>query len=380
MLKVILPLWYKLWCIGPVDEKQVAFIEVKLPSLSDNFFVLQEKLEKEYSIETYFLRNSFVSKGGYFVRCFRMLKGLARSKYAFVSEANYVLGAINLRKDTKLVQVWHACGAFKKFGYSTMDAEFGASRRDMLRFPTHRNYSLVAVSSPSIVWAYKEAMGIEEDNIVEPLGVSRTDLFYQQGYIKAAKEKLEKYVPMASKKKCILYAPTFRGNVEQADSPDALDLSLFRREFEEDYILLLKYHPLASGKIEIKEEDQSFVYNLSADFSVNELLCACDVCISDYSSLIFEYSIFKKPIFLFTYDLDEYYNNRGFYYDIRDMLPGSLCMTNASLVEKIKDIENYNIEVLEEFWEKYMRSCDGKATERILDYIGIKRSADLKKC
>jgi CDP-ribitol ribitolphosphotransferase len=371
MLKIILPVWYKLCCICPVNEKSVVFIEVKLPEISDNFLVLQDRLKDDYQITNYFLRNSFVGKLEYFKRCFQMLKGLARAKYAFVSEATYVLGTIRLRKGTKLVQTWHACGAFKKFGYSTMDAEFGATKKEMLRYPTHRNYTLVSVSSPSIVWAYKEAMGIDDDNIVKPLGVSRTDLFFQENYIEKARKKLEEKVPAAKGKKCLLYAPTFRGNVENAESPAEIDLSLFRENFEDEYILLLKFHPLASDSIKIKEEDAGFVYDLSKDFSVNELLCTCDICISDYSSLIFEYAIFKKPIFLFTYDLDAYYNNRGFYYDIKSMLPGSLCMTNEELIAKIKQIDAYDMDCLEEFREKYMASCDGKATERILKYIGI---------
>lgn len=371
MLKLILPGWYKLWCICPVNEKSAVFIEVKFPEVSDNFIELQQRMKEKYQITNYFLRNSYVGKIEYFKRCFHMLKGLARAKYAFVNEANYVLGTIHLRKETKLVQTWHACGAYKKFGYSSIGGEFGASKSDKLRYPTHRNYTLVPVSSPAIVWAYEEAMGIEGTGIVQPLGVSRTDLFFQDSYIEKARKKLEEKIPAAKEKKCILYAPTFRGNVGDAENPNEIDLSAFRENFQDEYILLLKFHPLASDSIKIKEEDASFAYDLTKDFTVNELLCTCDICISDYSSLIFEYAIFKKPIFLFTYDLDAYYNDRGFYYDIKTMLPGSLCMTNEELIDKIKHIESYDMDCLERFREKYMASCDGKATDRILKYIGI---------
>ena len=371
MLKLILPGWYKLWCICPVNEKSAVFIEVKFPEVSDNFIELQQRMKEKYQITNYFLRNSYVGKIEYFKRCFHMLKGLARAKYAFVNEANYVLGTIHLRKETKLVQTWHACGAYKKFGYSSIGGEFGASKSDKLRYPTHRNYTLVPVSSPAIVWAYEEAMGIEGTGIVQPLGVSRTDLFFQDSYIEKARKKLEEKIPAAKEKKCILYAPTFRGNVGDAENPTEIDLSAFRENFQDEYILLLKFHPLASDSIKIKEEDASFAYDLTKDFTVNELLCTCNICISDYSSLIFEYAIFKKPIFLFTYDLDAYYNDRGFYYDIKTMLPGSLCMTNEELIDKIKHIESYDMDCLERFREKYMASCDGKATDRILKYIGI---------
>ena len=107
MLKLILPGWYKLWCICPVNEKSAVFIEVKFPEVSDNFIELQQRMKEKYQITNYFLRNSYVGKIEYFKRCFHMLKGLARAKYAFVNEANYVLGTIHLRKETKLVQTWH---------------------------------------------------------------------------------------------------------------------------------------------------------------------------------------------------------------------------------------------------------------------------------
>ena len=99
------------------------------------------------------------------------------------------------------------------------------------------------------------------------------------------------------------------------------------------------------------------------------MLCCADILISDYSSLIFEYSLFEKPMIFFGPDIDRYNQDRGFFQDYFSMIPGPLCRTNEELIEIIENIDSYNLENIKIFKNKYMSSCDGKSTERILNYI-----------
>ena len=62
-----------------------------------------------------------------------------------------------------------------------------------------------------------------QEEIVQPLGISRTDLFYRQEFLDGARRKLYEQVPEAKGKKVLLYAPTFRGRVADAVSPQVLD-------------------------------------------------------------------------------------------------------------------------------------------------------------
>ena len=96
-----------------------------------------------------------------------------------------------------------------------------------------------------------------------------------------------------------------------------------------------------------------------------------DVCVSDYSSLVFEYSIFERPMAFFVYDLDEYIDDRGLYYDFDEITPGPLCFTTNELIEYIEGIERNGFDPAEvaAFKERFMCSCDGHSTERILEYI-----------
>lgn len=61
------------------------------------------------------------------------------------------------RKGTEVIQLWHACGAFKKWGYSTADLKWGADRKSLERYPIHNTYTAVTVSARNIIPYYAEA-------------------------------------------------------------------------------------------------------------------------------------------------------------------------------------------------------------------------------
>ena len=78
---------------------------------------------------------------------------------------------------------------------------------------------------------------------------------------------------------------------------------------------------------------------------VNELLKISDILISDYSGIIFDYSIFERPIFSFAYDYEKYLELRGCYIDITKELPNGICKTEDELLEKVSN-RNYEEEAI----------------------------------
>ena len=83
------------------------------------------------------------------------------------------------------------------------------------------------------------------------------------------------------------------------------------------------------------KECQSFAYDVSDAFVIEELLCVSDLCISDYSSLVFEYSLFERPMLFFAYDFEEYGEWRGFYYDYHELTPGPVVHTTQEIVDYV---------------------------------------------
>lgn len=368
----------------PVDENKVVFVEIRHPHITNSFEVVFDELVNnyDYTVHSHFLLNSNTLRTDYAKRVINAVQDIATAKYVFLNEGSNAISAIPLRPETKVIQLWHGCGAFKKFGFSTADLIFGASRKEQLKHPFNKNYSLVTVSSPEVVWAYKEAMNIPEDSdIVQPTGSSRTDVFYSDEFISAAYENVYRHVPQAKGKKVILYAPTFRGRVARAKTPDMLNVKMFYENLGDEYILLFKHHPVVKDRPVIEKQYSDFALDVTDTLSIEDLLCVSDICISDYSSLVFEYSLFEKPLIFFAYDLDEYFDWRGFYYDYFELAPGLIAKTNFEMIDYIKHIdERFDKQAVKDFRYKFMRSCDGNATKRILEYAFENLEEHRKPC
>ena len=358
----------------PVNERKVVFVETRVSSLSDNFTLLYDELTKRYNftVHVHCLKEISVSKPEYLRNCRKMLADIATAKYVFLNDASNVVSCIDKRPETIITQLWHACGAFKRFGLSTADHLFGLDEKDTRRHPFYANLNYVTVSSPEIVWAYAEAMDLKgKEETIVATGVSRTDIFYQEEFHQAAREHLYEVFPAAKGKKVILFAPTFRGRVAVAQTADQFDPEIFYRDLREDYVVVTKHHPYVK-KLPVLPEHlkDTFIYDATHTLSIEELLCVSDICISDYSSLIYEYSLLSRPMLFFAYDLEDYFDWRGFYYNYEELTPGPVCRTNEEMTEYILHVdERFDPKQVEAFRERFMSACDGHATQRIMDLV-----------
>ena len=109
-----------------------------------------------------------------------------------------------------------------------------------------------------------------------------------------------------------------------------------KKELGGEYILLIKRHGFVKKKWDIPESCADFAFDVSESMNIEDLLFVSDICITDYSSLIFEYSLFERPMFFFAFDLDEFYDYRGFFYDYTDFAPGPIVKTTEGLICKKK--------------------------------------------
>ncbi len=369
-----LPSFYNRHRTEPVDEKKVIFLEPAQPKLTNNLQLICDRLEASgrYTVHKHFLRSNIDYRRQWKKNCAAFLEDLATAKYVFLAEGSMVLSCVDLRKETIVVQTWHGCGAFKRFGYSTVDMKFGGDHWVQERHPLNKNYTYVTVSSPEVCWAYVEAMRLEgHEDIVQPVGVSRTDVFFDQERIRQACEDICRRFPAAKGKKIILYAPTFRGRVKEAEAPDQIDIRAFEKALGDQYVMIIKHHQLVKHLPPVPEElEGTFVCDGSGSMNIDELLMASDICISDYSSLVFEYSLFERPMLFYAYDLEDYCDWRGFYYDYSEMTPGPVCRTNEEMIDYIKNIDTrFDRQKVRDFRLRFMGSCDGHSTDRILKLV-----------
>ena len=180
-------LYYRIWpavyrraAKKPIDEKKV-LLASNSKMLPDNLSCMKRELEARGMHCTEMLipagAGSISARVAEFRQNIRFQREYATSKLVFVEDAFFPLFANHPRKGTEVIQLWHACGAFKKWGYSTADLKWGADRKSLERYPIHNTYTAVTVSARNIIPYYAEAFNCPE-RIIRPLGVPRTDIYF----------------------------------------------------------------------------------------------------------------------------------------------------------------------------------------------------------
>jgi len=360
-----------------VDSSKVLFLDLKSATMPDAFDLMFERVAASgYDAQFVGLgQNEGVGWVAYYRRCLELMPDLAAAAYVFLADANDVVSCVKLRPETKVVQLWHACGAFKKFGVSTADLKFGGTRKEVERHPFYRNLSLVTVSSPEVEWAYREAMMLEDTpEVVRALGVSRTDSFFKEGFVEHARQQIEQAVPQVAGKRILFYAPTFRGKASEATGPDSFDIAAAKKQLGDSWVLLIKHHPFVKRTPLIPPGCDDFAISVK-DLPTDVLMGAADALMTDYSSVVFEFSLFDRPMLFFAYDIEEYDDWRGFYYDYNEMTPGPVLSTTQEVIDAVANVDDwFNADgraCVQDFRAKFMSACDGHATTRICEAVGI---------
>ena len=335
-----------------INDNLVSFIIDSNESFSGNLVYIKEELEKRGNFQFNFYYKDKLSLSS--------LKKLATSKYVFLNDNFFPLAFMNFNSETTVIQLWHAPGAFKKFGGSVENAS-------MLKLISD-NTDYLIITSPYIEDYYSEAFQIDKSKI-RPLGLPRADYYFKNHDINKLRQEFNKKYDIDSNKKIILYAPTFRENAEESNNVfNYLNFDEFNAKLGDDYVLVLRLHP----KIKKFYSDEISVRGDYVDCSdyknEQELLLLSDILITDYSSIMIEFGLLNKPIVFFAYDLDNYMSNeRGFYLDYKNDLPGPIVYTTDELIDVIS--EGIDTSKLESFTKTQFGEINGEASKRIVDFI-----------
>lgn len=184
-------------------------------------------------------------------------------------------------------------------------------------------------------------------------------------------KKVRDYFGLSEDKKIVLYAPTFRA--DHSTEPYNIDYDKLRasckKRFGKDFVVLVRLHPNIMYKCEFLKFKEGEIVNATHYADMQELLVASDICITDYSSLMFDFALSHKPCFQFATDIESYKKDRNFYFEI-DKLPFSVAQNNEELVKNILEFSQEEYEKrLIEFYNKVGMIMDGNASERCAEYI-----------
>lgn len=290
----------------------------------------------------------------------------ATADYIFIEDYQPMINELPIasKKDVKLVQLWHANGAFKTFGYSRL----GKPAAPLLSGENHKIYDYSFVSSEYVAHHYAEAFAIPEKNVIAT-GIPKTDQFFSSEYIKGIQTKVfNEYPRLNDFEEIILFGPTFRGGgPKTAYFPfhklKLQDIAEYCRE--NNAVFIIKAHFLVKNKFEIPEVYSDVILDFTEYREINDLLCVSDVLITDYSSTVYEASILNIPMVFYAFDQEEYISSRGFYEEYEEFVPGKIVNNFNQLIAVLKE-KNYEHEKVEIFKNKNFDFSDGQSSSRIL--------------
>ncbi len=260
-------------------------------------------------------------------------------------------------KKTIYINTWHG-SAIKKMGNDAPQKAF--------KFQTSECNVMYAQSDYDIK-IFSKAFNIPKEKFAS-VGLPRNDELFKVDKKEISEIRNKLNIPQ--NKKVILYAPTFREYNRDKNGciiAPPINVDKWKEKLSDEYIILFRAHYEINSILGIKNDE--FIRNVSDYPNLNELMKISDILISDYSSIMIDYSILKRPIYSFAYDLETYLEKRGLYFDISKELPNGICKTEDELLEKILDC-NFE-EQKEKTWnfsKKYVQN-DGNARKYIDNII-----------
>lgn len=385
--KWVLPIAYKWYSLKPIDNKLVVFADQRDREIPDNFISLHA-LCVERGYRCVVLSGKSLRKSQSFIKrimerakyCLNFMKLYSQSRAVFLVEQFPLADIVKPRKGTDVVQLWHGCGLMKCMGYAVKGNSWGASEKELKRYPIHTGYTLVCSSSPLVSKGYQKAFHCDPD-IIKPIGNPRTDIYYDEEFRKASVKKVHELFPGIGNRKIILYAPTFRGkSVSKSYIEFEMDFRKMKAVLGTEYVFMTKFHPLmAKGGLgeSAHLRGPGFVYDATKVLSPEEALCAADILVTDYSSIIFEYMLLERPIVSYIYDIDSYCSDRGLFYPYDQLAPGPYTFNQEELVEALSTVgEWFDVNKIRKYRKKFMSGCDGHSTERIYHMVFEQKKQD----
>jgi CDP-glycerol glycerophosphotransferase (TagB/SpsB family)/glycosyltransferase involved in cell wall biosynthesis len=266
------------------------------------------------------------------------------------------LADFRLRGGQRVLQIWHACGAYKRFA---LDAPLARPRA--IEAKAHAQYTAAVVSGADCRDFAAHAFGLEPERIL-PLGSPHTDTLLDKDAMQARRERMLRNHPVLRGKKVYLYCPTSRAGVfDPKIRWKALSQSL-----EQDEIFVIHRHPL-SRETYIAGRHYRRVRDYTSE-PLADILSVCDVLVTDYSAVVQEAALLCKPVLFYCPDWEDY--EREFYLSFPDDLPGALVTDWAELTAALrKTLAKPRLEKLAVFCKRQMGACDGRSTERVAALI-----------
>ncbi len=282
---------------------------------NENFTLLEEALS-DYDVK---YRYSPGNNLGHFLRD---LYYIQVSNTIILDSYSLALSNVRRNKKKHVIQIWHALGAIKKFGYQSLDTSNGRSSAMAYGLRMHHNYSFVVSPGSETTPIFKEAFKSDVKELVLPV-------------VNALQKQEESDI------KKVLYVPTYRKNSVEG-------YQRLVKELSSKYELVYQPHPLERRKVTA----------LGINFyrgTTRQAISECDVVITDYSATCFDAYLMGKKVLFYLWDYESYRKERGINMNFETMT--NVCYENDDVNQKLESLDDTEL-------SSYL-----DAKEELVDYL-----------
>lgn len=301
----------------------------------------------------------FLKKKGIHIVRYNSLRGIRNLMTAkvVVTNVDYPI-YVPFRKSQYLINTWHGGGAYKKVG---LDIHFASSYRTKTE-ALSKQVTRLYISSSRMFTDLVIRGAFQYHGEVLECGMPRNDMLL--GDTAVIYQTVRETFQLPVTQKIVLYAPTFRNDWSVQDY--GLDFAGLRQaliqRFGGEWVCFFRAHSNLYRQFQQVQLDPS-VINVSEYSEMQELLCAADVLVTDYSSSMWDFSLMKKPCFIYATDKAMYQQERDFYLPM-ERWPFPSAEDNQQLTDHIRDFDE----------KAYVQAVDRHHME-----LGIKESGEASR-
>lgn len=285
---------------------------------------------------------------------------------------------IKKRKDQHYIQTWHGT-PLKKLALDMDNVTMaGSSNIETYKKNFRENaktWDFLIAQNDYSASIFRRCFDFKKEMLLT--GYPRNDVLFRKNNPTDI-NLLKKELGLPLDKKIILYAPTWRDDEYDATGKyefrPKLDFLKMKEALEGEYVMAVKYHYLVGEKIDWTGFE-GFVYPFTAQAEISSLYLVSDLMITDYSSVMFDYSLLHRHMYFYAYDLDKYRDSiRGFYFNFLEDIPGPVSQNTDELIHDLHltDVlfeEKYGER--ERLWyEKFHTYEHGNASDSIIKLFG----------
>ncbi len=370
--KKLLRSFLHIFWVLPVNKKKIFFSSFKGSSITCNpYYIYKQLIEEDKNLEIIWCCNNpelhYLANDGNvsFVKFNSLgyIFSLITSRI-IISNASLPTWIPFRHKKQILINTWHGGGAYKKVGADEFKTKAIIEREQQsaedTTFFISSSKQFTEVMSHSTYVPLKKFLNI---------GMPRNDLFFDKVSCEKINQQTRKEIEIGESDLLVLYAPTYRGSSLNSSEYDSdLDIKSLKqclmKKFNKPVKVIYRGHYFSTNN-----SSNQYDKNVSSYPLMQNLLCAADILITDYSSSIWDFALTGKLCLIFATDIQTYIKERGFY-----VAPGNWGFPIAQSNTELSDcITNFNIQKyssdLNNMFAEFGSFETGQATKKIIKLI-----------